>query len=114
MCDMLCISQETCTPTCGLGSECTLQVNSVANSIIVCEPGSTCSVATSSSGPVQLSCDAATCNLACSNTEECVMSCTAGSECLLDCGTNACRFSECPGGEEICPDGVTVCNRACP
>lgn len=131
-CDLSCASppchaecqDSSCRAQCGNG-DCT------------CSAGSSCDFLCTA-GPCHVLCEGnhANCNGQCANGSctcgpdstcqfectdaNCAFICEAGSSCLATCptgtpGNQGCTFTECAGGEVLCPDGKTLaCNAECP
>jgi len=137
-CDIVC-EQSPCNAYCPPGAACAIQVGSVAEVVVQCGAGSTCTVDNSinpeslltclGTGQCFANCAAGhSCFLACKGSEKCVLDCGDASECSVDCAeSTGCLIRHenpdtivnlaCPGGPNeglTCSLSVLSCNAECP
>jgi hypothetical protein len=115
-CDIRCGEGEDCATNCSGGSVCRLDVRRASNADVTCSGDAVCVVDAREASNVDAACrGTARCDIDCTDVSNCFVTCTEGAECLINCrSASNCEFTSCTGSEMSCPDGIVVCNRACP
>jgi hypothetical protein len=115
-CDIRCTRGDDCATECLGSSQCSIDAKMASNADLVCGADAVCDIDARNASNVDLVCsDRASCAVDCTGVSNCFVACTSSATCTVDCtSTSNCSFTACGGAMTSCPDGVIVCNTACP